>query len=179
MFTLLNGIVNGKHYDSKDRALIKLLLDTCHNVFQEVLRLKKEVSISFFLTLFEVAFATRVPRDKYDIKKMTQLFGVELLKTLQIEASMQRCERLLLERICSEDTKSKHIVICISGFLQELEENSETWKNVVTFFNHAEVYALKWTACNSLDLFNSGVFKGKSNSSVRTLLNAINVFSTG
>lgn len=45
--------------------------------------------------------------------------------------------------------------------MQELEDNKDTWKNVVTFFKHSEVYALKWTACNSLDLFDKGVFSGK------------------
>lgn len=93
---MLNGIVNGKHYDSKDRAVIKLLLDTCHEVFQKVLRLKPGVSVSFFLTLFETAFATRTPRDKYDIKQMAKLFGTELLSTLQIETSIQRCNVLCL-----------------------------------------------------------------------------------
>ena len=70
-------------------------------------------------------------------------------------------------------------MICASGFLQELEDNKNTWANVVTFFKHAEVYALKWTACNSLDLFDNGVFKGKQNTGVKKILNMINVFSTG
>ena len=59
-----------------------------------------------------------------------------------------------------------------------MENNTETWKNVSTFFKHAEIYALKWTACNSLDLFDEGVFKGKKSSGVRKLLNVVNVFST-
>lgn len=63
--------------------------------------------------------------------------------------------------------------------MQELEDNKETWKNVVTHFKHAEVFALKWTACNSLDLFDAGVFKGKKKSGVKKFLNVINVFSTG
>ena len=33
MFTLLNAFVNGKHYDGKDRALIKLFLDRCGGIF--------------------------------------------------------------------------------------------------------------------------------------------------
>lgn len=33
MFTILNALVNGKHYDSKDRALIKLFLDRCGRIF--------------------------------------------------------------------------------------------------------------------------------------------------
>ena len=82
-----------------------------------------------------------------------------MLKTLGIEFSMKRCNKLQLDRISEPNLKSKHIVICVSGFLQELENNRNTWENVTTFFKHAEVYALKWTACNSLDLFEKGVFK--------------------
>ena len=48
--------------------------------------------------------------------------------------------------------------------MQELEDNKDTWKNVYTYFKHAEVYALKWTACNSLDLFDKGTFATKDKS---------------
>ena len=179
MFTLLNGFVNYKYYDSKDRALIKLFLDVCSAIFLRILKLKSDVHVSFFLTLFETSFATRTAKDKYDIKMMQRLFGSELLKTLQIETSIERCNVLQLDRVSSADCKSKHIVICVSGFLQELEDNKETWKNVVAFYKHAEVFALKWTACNSLDLFDKGVFTGKQQSGVKKFLNVINVFSTG
>ena len=83
--------------------------------------------MGFFLTIFEMAFGSRTPKDKYDIKMMTRLFGSNLLKTLQIEASINRCNVLQLERICDTDLKSKHIVICVSGFMQELEDNKVTW----------------------------------------------------
>ena len=84
-----------------------------------------------------------------------------------------------MDRICNAELKSKHIVICVSGFMQELEDNKDTWKHVSTYYKHAEVYALKWTACNSLDIFDKGVFTGKNPSGVKKLLNMINVFSTG
>lgn len=94
MFTILNAFVNSKHYDSKDRHLLKLFLDTCQHILHEVLRLKPDVHVGFFLTLFETTFAQRCSRDKYDIKLMQRLFGDELLKTLQIETSIQRCNVL-------------------------------------------------------------------------------------
>lgn len=69
MFTLLNGFVNYKHYDSKDRHLIKLFIDECKETFVRVLKLKEDVPVNFFLTLFEISFTeARIPRDKYDIK---------------------------------------------------------------------------------------------------------------
>ena len=91
MFTLLNAFVNGKHYDGKDRALIKLFLDRCGPIFKKVLSLKADVNVGFLLTLFEVAFGTKTQQDRFDIKQMTRLFGQELLKTLKIEVSIQRC----------------------------------------------------------------------------------------
>ena len=110
---------------------------------------------------------------------MQRLFGEELLKTLQIETSIKRCNVLQLERCSDSELKSKHVVICVSGFMQELEDNTKTWANLITYFKHAEVFALKWTACNSLDLFDKGVFSGSTNSKVKRMLNVINVFSTG
>lgn len=94
MFTLLNGFVNCKHYDSKDRHVIKLFLDACRSIFTSILKLKNDVHVDFFLTLFETAFATRTARDKYDIRQMSKLFGADLLKTLQIETSIDRCNVL-------------------------------------------------------------------------------------
>lgn len=179
MFTLLNAFVNGKHYDGKDRALIKLFLEYCGPIFKRVLSLKSDVNLGFLLTLFEVAFGTKTQQDRFDIKQMTKLFGQELLKTLKIEVSIQRCAVLQLDRASSPETQSKHIVICVSGFLQELEDNTQTWANLVTFYKHAEVYALKWTACNSLDLFDKGVFSGKEQTGMKKILNVLNVFSTG
>ena len=68
MFTILNGLVNFKHYDGKDRTVIKLFLDACSSTFQDILKLNHDVPVSFFLTLFETSFGSRVARDKYDIK---------------------------------------------------------------------------------------------------------------
>ena len=84
-----------------------------------------------------------------------------------------------LDRTSSNEIKSKHIVICVSGFLQELEDNRETWKNASEYFKYAEVYALKWTACNSLDLFDKGVFSGKKKTAWDKIRNVANVFHTG
>ena len=80
IFTVLNGFCNSSRYDSKDRALIKLTFETCNEIFQKVLRIQEHTS--FFLTLFETCFGTKVPRDKYDIKLLHKLFGDELLTTL-------------------------------------------------------------------------------------------------
>ena len=179
LFTLFNSLVSSKHYDGKDRHLLKLFLERCKGVFQEVLRVRTSVDMSFLLTIFEQSVGERIPKDKYDIRLLANLFGEELLETLQIKVSMQRCKVLQLERVCAPEMASKHCVICISGFLQELDDNKDTWKNVPAWFKHAEVYAYKWTACNAIDIFDKGVFAQKDQSRFKKILNAANVISTG
>ena len=88
MFTILNGFVNYKYYDSKDRHLLKLFIETCADVFQNILKVKHEIHMGFILSYFEKAFASRTLRDRYDIRQMHKIFGQELLKTLQIESSI-------------------------------------------------------------------------------------------
>ena len=88
MFTILNGFVNYKYYDSKDRHLLKLFIETCSDIFQNILKVKHEVHMGFLLSYFEKAFATRTLRDRYDIKNMHKLFGQEILDLLQIESSI-------------------------------------------------------------------------------------------
>ena len=94
MFTILNGFVNYKYYDSKDRHLLKLFIETCSDIFQNILKVNHETSMGFILSYFEKAFASRTLRDRYDIKNMHKLFGEEILETLQIASSIQRCNVL-------------------------------------------------------------------------------------
>ena len=71
---------------------------------------------------------------------------------------MPRCVHLELVRVSKPTVKSKHVIICISGFLQEKEDKADTWKSVAKYYKYAEVYALSWTACNAGDFFNKGVY---------------------
>lgn len=72
---------------------------------------------------------------------------------------MTRCNVLELTRVSKNpDLKSKHCVICVSGFLQEKEDKRDTWQNVGIYYKNAEVYALTWTACNTTDFFHKGIF---------------------
>ena len=48
---------------------------------------------------------------------MVPLFGTEILDELKIKHSMPRCVLLDLVRVSKPEIKSKHVVICISGFL--------------------------------------------------------------
>ena len=118
LFTLFNSFINTKQYDSKDRHMLKLFLDEVRDIMCELMLLNDKVNIHYMLQIFEREFGERIPKDKYDIKMMTKIFGDELLETLKITSSMQRCAVLEMTRVTrSANLKSKHLVICISGFL--------------------------------------------------------------
>jgi hypothetical protein len=99
MFTLFNTFINTKQYDSKDRHLLKLFIEEVTPTFCEMMKVKQEVGIRYMLQMFEREFGDRVPKDTYDIKKMARLFGDELLETLNITLSINRCDVLNLERL--------------------------------------------------------------------------------
>lgn len=109
---------------------------------------------------------------------MVPLFGNEILEELKITHSMPRCVVLDLVRVSNPEVKSKHVVICISGFLQEKEDKADTWKSVAKHYKNAEVYALSWTACNAGDFFDKGVYDPKKVTSYKAVLNFSNLFTT-
>ena len=92
---------------------------------------------------------------------------------------MPGCEHLKLVRVSNPTIKSKHVVICISGFLQEREDKADTWSSVAKYYKYAEVYALSWTACNYTDFFSKVAKRDpQKQSSYKKLLNFTNLFST-
>jgi len=66
---------------------------------------------------------------------------------------MERCQVLDLNRVSEPNINSKHVVICIAGFLSEDIDKTEEWQNVKLWFKHAQVYALTWTSCAMRDFF--------------------------
>ena len=96
---------------------------------------------------------------------------------------MQRTQVLKLTRVSPPTQKSKHVVICCSGFLEEDSDKTQVWAKVQTWYKHAEVYALSWTSCCMSDFYGGGVFSQSSSSQSTTggfkqILNALNVFDT-
>lgn len=63
-----------------------------------------------------------------------------------------------LVRVSDSNKKSGHVVICISGFLQEDADKTKEWAHVQTWYKHSEVYALSWTSCCMRDFYGGGVF---------------------
>ena len=58
--------------------------------------------------------------------------------------------------------QSRHVVICISGFLTEDVDKKESWRHAINHFKHSEVYALNWTSLSVNNMFTDGYFEGKS-----------------
>ena len=83
-----------------------------------------------------------------------------------------------LVRVSDASVKSKHVVICISGFLQEKEDKADTWANVAKYYKNAEVFAVSWTACNAADFFDKGVYNPEETKDFKQVLNFANLFNT-
>mmetsp|Transcript_32494 Transcript_32494/g.31744 ORF Transcript_32494/g.31744 Transcript_32494/m.31744 type:complete len:99 (+) Transcript_32494:524-820(+) len=83
------------------------------------------------------------------------------LKDLGFEEELQASSTLSLLRVSPSNITSKHIVITISGFLSEDQDNSEEWRYAINHFSKAEVYSVKWSALNRDTIFNEGYLRGK------------------
>ncbi len=57
---------------------------------------------------------------------MGKLFS-ENIKALKLEKSLERSQTLELRRLSDSDVKSKHVVICAAGFLQEQDNFIDMW----------------------------------------------------
>lgn len=88
-----------------------------------------------------------------------------------------------MERVSPPDRKSKHVVICVSGFLQEDEDKSEFWGELIHHFKNAEVFSVRWNACNRHTLFTSGTVEKNSDhkrlfAKTRNILNSLINFTS-
>ena len=61
---------------------------------------------------------------------------------------MENCKTLELERISDSNIKSKHVIICITGFLQENLDKAKFWEELKKYYKNAEIFALSWTGCS-------------------------------
>jgi hypothetical protein len=68
---------------------------------------------------------------------------------LNIRKSLEGCNILEMERISDPKIKSKHVVICITGFLQEDQNKGEFWKELKKYYKNAEIFAVSWNACTT------------------------------
>jgi len=86
------------------------------------------------------------------------LLDDELIDRLKIKKSLESCNILEMERISDPKVKSKHVVICITGFLQEDQNKGEFWIELKKYYKNAEIFAVSWNACTTTTFLSQGVF---------------------
>jgi hypothetical protein len=108
----------------------------------------------------EIQGATGLEQE-YNIMQMQDLTKPEEIEFFNIEQALKVAKTLNLERLSPYLKQSRHIVICISGFLTENVEKKESWKHSINHFKYAEVYAFNWTSLSVENIFTEGHFEGK------------------
>lgn len=109
----------------------------------------KDINIAFYLTIFEKEASEYNPINEYMLRDMAYENFQDEFRTLGIASGIEKSSLLCLQRISEHNSRSKHVIICISGFLTEDVEKSESWKHVINHYKYAEIFALNW---NSLSL---------------------------
>ena len=80
---------------------------------------KQEDSIGFLLTIFETYIVDeKIRQDKIDLESIKfNLLDEEYIRSYKLESSLKGTTICELERISDPAVKSKHVVICITGFM--------------------------------------------------------------
>ncbi len=79
----------------------------------------------------------------------------------KLDSPLELARKLELERLSPTEKHSRHIVICISGFLTEDVEKKESWRHSINHFKYAELYALNWNSLTASNIFNEGHYENK------------------
>ena len=87
------------------------------------------------------------------------------LSTLGIENGINRASLLTLKRLSSNYRNSRHVVICISGFLTEDVEKTESYHHVINHYKYAEIFALNWNSLSLTNFWSEGHYKEKGKKS--------------
>ena len=82
----------------------------------------------------------------------------EQVEKMKLKKSLEGTTVCELRRISPPHIKSKHVIICITGFLQEDQDKSEYWEHLVGYFKHAEIFAVSWNACTPTTFLSQGTF---------------------
>jgi hypothetical protein len=100
--------------------------------------------------------------EMYDLRELAGIASCEEIEFFNIEEALTVSKQVILERISPSIKQSRHVVICISGFLTEDVDKKESWRHAINHFKYSEVYALNWTSLSVNNMFTDGHFEGKS-----------------
>lgn len=112
------------------------------------------------------------------------LISDENAKKMNLYSSLEKTTVCQLDRISKPNVKSKNVIICITGFLQEDQNKAEFWEHLVNHYKHAEIFAVSWNACTPTSFLTHGTFgkmqlDEKKKGDKRIFNNLINFMNTG
>ena len=184
-----------KDYNSADRYLLKVFLDTCANSFKQLLNMDQtiqdsarllwnsdnQIKVPFFLQVYESHFSTRIEHDKYDIKEYinSNEAAQGMLDKYGLRERMESCEVLELIRVSPPDVKSRHVIICAHGFLMQNDDVNVNFGEVAKYYKYCEVYAIRWTSTAIEHFLNMGVFSKGINTIISKVQRAADFYNTG
>lgn len=109
-------------YNGVMRQLLKLYLEQMNEVIHAILECKASDGHGYLLAIFEKhAAEQKVPRDRFDLLGFKEIMVSDAdLSQLNMTEPAKNCSICELNRVKLKDSpeiKSKHIVICVTGFL--------------------------------------------------------------
>ena len=105
---------------------MKVFLTDMKSAIQSVLNLQPTEEVGYLLAIFEAHITDcKIERDRFDLLALRNVMvSDEDIEHMNMKKSLDSCTICELHRVSSPDVKSKHVVICISGFLQEDQDKS-------------------------------------------------------
>jgi len=77
---------------------------------------------------------------------------------MDILRSINETDICELRRVSNPEVKSKHLIICVTGFMQEDQDKESFWKHLIDYYKHAEIYAVSWNALTMTNFLSAGSF---------------------
>lgn len=140
---------------------MKCFLRSIQWLLQSILGLRDTQSVGYLLVIFETFIAkAKVKKDYFDLCKMRNILITDQeAKEMDLKNSLGSTTLCELQRISSPEVKSKHVIVCITGFMQEDEDKAEYWEHLVKHYRHAEIFAVSWNACTPWIMLSGGSFQ--------------------
>ena len=168
LFVIFTELMEEK-YNGIIRQLCKEFLKAIEPACRSLLNINSQQPVGYLIAIFESYIVDqKVPRDKFDLVNMRPvLLTDEQTKKMNLSSSLTGTKICELERISDKSVKSKHIIICVTGFLQEDQNKGDFWHKLVEYYKHAEIYAMSWQACTPTTFLTGGTFGKQDDSSLR------------
>ena len=105
---------------------MKLFLTEMSPIIRSIINLKETQDYGYLLCIFECHICDKkIRRDKFNLIEIRNIIiSDEQVAKMNLDKSLEGSSVCELERISPPDVKSKHVVICITGFLQEDQPKS-------------------------------------------------------